>query len=434
MLDAARLFLRGFELGANGGGLGRRIGGAGVVGVDFPERWMLLDLLIKKRLRDGRIVDFAVAVTAVSDEIDDDVGAELVAVLGGDAGDADDGVDVFSVDVEDGNRLAARDAGGEARRMFFGVTRGEAEEVVDDHVNGAADGVAGKVGVVHGLRENALSGECGVAVNEQGEIFFAAAFAGAVLLGASAADGDGIDGFEVAGVRDQVDVNFSAASGCVFAGRSHVILDVAGTENAARVDVFESGEDFLGRPPGYVSHDVEAAAVAHPHDEFDGAETRSGVENFVDQRDQRGYAFEREALAAEIPLLHDLLENVGADEQIEDARLVFFCNLEIRRLHLLVNPAAPFGRVDVIDLDPDGAGIDSAGFAGVLAFRFQFGRVAGMEKAERVEIALEVSPLAVDVKNALALGIGAVGFSDGGAGAAVGSFGFRGHMYVQVLA
>ena len=45
----------------------------------------------------------------------------------------------------------------------------------------------------------------------------------------------------------------------------------------------------------------------------------AGVENFVDQRDERGDAFEREALAAEIALLHDLLEDVGADEQIEDA-------------------------------------------------------------------------------------------------------------------
>jgi hypothetical protein len=67
-------------------------------------------------------------------------------------------------------------------------------------VNGAADGVAGEVGVVHGLGEDALSGECGVAVDEEREIFFASAFAGAVLLGAGAADGDGVDGFEMAGV------------------------------------------------------------------------------------------------------------------------------------------------------------------------------------------------------------------------------------------
>jgi hypothetical protein len=82
-----------------------------------------------------------------------------------------------------------------------------------------------------------------------------------------------------------VDVNFSAAAGGVFAGRAHVIFHVAGAEDAARVDVFESGENFLRRALGYVGHYVEAAAMAHAHDQLDRAETRAGVENFIDQRD-----------------------------------------------------------------------------------------------------------------------------------------------------
>ena len=66
----------------------------------------------------------------------------------------------------------------------------------------------------------------------------------------------------------------------------------------------------------------------------------AAVENFIDQRDQGGDAFEREALAAEIALLHDLLEDVGASQQVEDALLVF-----LRRLgfHVLVDPAAALG-------------------------------------------------------------------------------------------
>ena len=161
---------------------------------------MLFDLFVEQGLGDGGIVDFAVTVAAVADQVDDHVGAELIAVFGGDAGYADDGVDIFAVDVEDGNGLAARDAGGEAGGVLFEIAGGESEKIVDDYVNGAADGVAGKVGVVHGLGEDALSGESGVAVDKQREIFFASAFAGAVLFGAGAADCDGIDGFEVAGV------------------------------------------------------------------------------------------------------------------------------------------------------------------------------------------------------------------------------------------
>ena len=67
MLDAAGFFLRSFELGLDGGGLSLRVGGTDVVGVDFPERRMLFDLLVEKRLGDGGVVNFAVAVAAVAD-------------------------------------------------------------------------------------------------------------------------------------------------------------------------------------------------------------------------------------------------------------------------------------------------------------------------------------------------------------------------------
>ena len=52
-----------------------------------------------------------------------------------------------------------------------------------------------------------------------------------------------------------------------------------------------------------------------------GAALGGGIENFVDERDEGGDAFQRKALAAEITLLHDLLEDVGADEQVENALL-----------------------------------------------------------------------------------------------------------------
>ena len=97
------------------------VGRADVVGVDFPQRRMVFDLFVEQRLGDGGVVDFAVAVAAVADEVDDDIGAEAVAVFGGEAGDADDGVDIFAVDVEDGDGLAARRC---RRRSAWNVLRG----------------------------------------------------------------------------------------------------------------------------------------------------------------------------------------------------------------------------------------------------------------------------------------------------------------------
>jgi hypothetical protein len=71
--------------------------------------------------------------------------------------------------------------------------------------------------------------------------------------------------------------------------------------------------------------------------------------------------------------------------------------------HLLVDPAAAFGGVDVVDFDADGRGVDGAGFAGVLTIALQFGGRAGAEKTEWIEVAFEVSPLAEGAEDALAL-------------------------------
>src|SRR5258708_7974133 len=138
--------------------------------------------------------------------------------------------------------------------MFFDIAGSEAQEIVDDHVNGSADGVAGKIRIVHGLGEDALSGESGVTVYEEWKIFFASAFSSAVLLGAGAADSDRIDGFEMAGVRNQMNVNLIAAVSNVLAGSAPGIFHVTGAENTATFHVFKSSEKSLQRALGAVGN------------------------------------------------------------------------------------------------------------------------------------------------------------------------------------
>ncbi len=90
--------------------------------------------------------------------------------------------------------------------------RGETDEIVDDDVDRAADGVRLQVREVERFRQDALAGKCGVAVHDDRPDFvkrFARAVddrtvhAVARLLGARAAHGHGIDRFQVAGIRDQ---------------------------------------------------------------------------------------------------------------------------------------------------------------------------------------------------------------------------------------
>src|ERR1700722_1213652 len=221
-----------------------------------------------------------------------------------------------------------------------------------------------------------------------------------------------------------MDVNLVAATSDVFAGRAHMVFHVAGAENAARIDVFKAGKDFFCGPFGDVSDHVEAAAMAHTHDEFGGAEAGTGFEKFIDQWDQGGHAFEREALAAEIALLHHLLEGVGADQQIQNPLLIFRLRTG---LHALVNPAAAIGRIDVIDLDADSRRVDGASFLRVFAVKLQFWGGTRAEEAEWIEVALEVSPLPEGVEYSFALGIGAI-FGRGAeySGGAAGGLGFQG--------
>ena len=56
---------------------------ADLFGVELEEGWVVLDFGVAEGLGYGGVVDFGVAVAAVADEIDDDVGLEGVAVLGG---------------------------------------------------------------------------------------------------------------------------------------------------------------------------------------------------------------------------------------------------------------------------------------------------------------------------------------------------------------
>ena len=75
----------------------------------------VVEIRPSKSRPDRGIVRFVMTIATVADEVDDYVGMEAMAVLGGDGGDADDGVGVFGVDVEDGRGEALGDVSGEAR-------------------------------------------------------------------------------------------------------------------------------------------------------------------------------------------------------------------------------------------------------------------------------------------------------------------------------
>ena len=159
-------------------------------------------------------------------------------------------------------------------------------------------------------------------MQDDGEDTLLAFLADAYLIGAGAAHDDGVDGLEVAGVGGEMQIDGVAVGGGVFAGGAHVVLHVATAEGAAWVDVFKLGKDLGGGAADGVAHDVEAAAMRHGNEGAGDSGVGGCCEDLIEKWDEDGEAFEGEALGAEVALLDDLLEEIGADELGEDVLLI----------------------------------------------------------------------------------------------------------------
>ena len=163
----------------------------------------------------------------------------------------------------------------------------------------------------------------------------------------------------MAGIGHQVDLNLCARAGDVFAGRAHVIFHIAAAQNAPRVNILKAGKDLFGRAPGDVHNHVQAAAVAHAHDQIYRAALAGSVENLVHHGDESGDALERKSFVAKITLLQHLLEEIGANQLVENVLLI---DRSLRAFHALLNPAPPLGVGNVHELGADGSAIDPPGF------------------------------------------------------------------------
>ena len=151
---------------------------ANVVGIKIVHRLARLDGAIHHRLGEARLVDLVVPWPAIADEIDENVAAELGAIGRRHARHAVDGLGVVAIDVQH-RRL---DQLGDVRRMprratFFGRS-GEADLVVDDDVNRAADIEGRQAGELQHLGDEALPGEARIGVQQQRQHGASAVFAG----------------------------------------------------------------------------------------------------------------------------------------------------------------------------------------------------------------------------------------------------------------
>lgn len=277
----------------------------------------------------GGFIGFVVAVFSVAVHVDEDVFVEFLAVFEGEFHGHNDGEGVIAVDVEDGGFEHFGDIG--AVDGGAGVFRegGEADLVIDDEVEGAAGAVAFEFGEVEGFCDDALSDDGGVAVDEDGEDFGAVdiddVFGEEALAGAGFAFDDGVDGFEMAWVSGECDIDFVACFGGVGIIVTEVVFDITVAVDAFGDIIF--CKFFKDKVIGFahdVGEDVEAAAVGHAHDDGFYAHAWAFFDNGVEGWDEGFGAFEGEAFLADVAGMEEAFEDFCLVNFAEDADAFFF--------------------------------------------------------------------------------------------------------------
>src|SRR6185437_3973506 len=210
------------------------------------------------------------------------------------------------------------------------------------------------------------------------------------LLGTNAACSNRIDGFEVTWIGNQMQVDCAAVASGERARRALVILHIAAAEYAARVDIFKLcehvGRGFADR----VDHHVEASAMAHRDHNLNRAAFSSLIQDFVQKRDQRSNAFEREAFGSEITRLDYMFEQVRSGEQLEDVLLVHRRSIGFEAL---LNPLSPCRIGNVHELGANRAAVTATRFVGEITLNIEFGNCLWLKiLPERIELGLKIPP------------------------------------------
>ena len=131
-----------------------------------PNRWVAFDPLVKQRLGEGRLVALIVAPAAVTDQVDQEVFAKDLAVGESQANRDDAGAGIVRVDVHDRDLESLGQIARVERRASRGRWGRETKLVVGDDVDGATDAVSRQPRQIQRFRDDALSEESRVAVDE----------------------------------------------------------------------------------------------------------------------------------------------------------------------------------------------------------------------------------------------------------------------------
>jgi hypothetical protein len=231
-------------------------------------------------------------------------------------------------------------------------------------MDGAADGIAAQRLHVEHLRDDALPGECCVAVHEQRDravwVERRDARRAIGLIGARAAHDDAVDRLEMTGIADEDHVDRLPVARRVRSLRALVVLDVtrhvALALAAAKLGLLEFQEHFFVGPVDDVGDERQAAAMRRADLDLSHAVIGEQMQQLLEHGNHRVDAFDRERLLAEKRLAQIALERFNAREAVQEFDLSLASQrLDVRsRFDLAAQPRALLVARDMFDLVRDG--------------------------------------------------------------------------------
>jgi hypothetical protein len=313
---------------------------------------MLADLPVEYRLRVCGLVGFVVAVTAVTDEVDDDIAVELLTEDHRETGNGEARLRIIGIDVKHRDVETARNVTGVIRGTRLTRIRREADLIVRDDVQRAASAVTAQASEVERLGNDALAGERRVAVNDDGydEILILLQLGSGTirLLRAGDAFDHGMHELEMARIRREHDGEWLAAGRRIRALCAEVIFHIAGAGHL-RVNSFEFRDDVAVRHAERVREHIEAPAMRHADGDF----TRAGCGSAFDGEVEHGHhhvgALDREALRAEVCAMDELLQRLDFRQAAQQPLLFLGAEwLTVRAGFDLF--AQPFARLRILEM------------------------------------------------------------------------------------
>ena len=328
--------------------------------------------------------------TAVTDQIDDDILVELVAVVQGHAGDENDRLRVITVDVEDRGLDHLGDVGAVGRGTHVqGVAGGKANLVVDHHMQGPAGAVTAGLGELQGLGHHALTGEGRITVDKEGEDLVTGAVAAAALAGTHRAFDDRIDDLQVGGVKAQNQVD-AAARGLHVGGEAHVVLDVPSLVAHVGDAALEFVKESLGWLAQEVDEDIESAAMGHANDDLLDTLAPGALDQLIHQGDHGLATFQRKAFLANIAGVEITFQTLRRRQQGQQPAAILGLQFRLSPVAFqpLLNPAFFLNAGDVHVLRAHGPAVNLPQEGDNIAQAHAVGGVEGAGMENLIQIRL----------------------------------------------